>query len=151
CTNNLAGTVRWADLQRVLGTATINQDGIQIAIGRTGTGDGLDGSEGFVKDVTAGAGTSATTFSFAATTPPPPPPPPTPTPTPEPEPTPVPVTPPASTQPPVTGEEPSVSPPTREQVREARSEAQETLGARTKVDRAFDLGGQALVLVPTVD
>ena len=77
--------------------------------------------------------------------------PPAPPPAPEPEPTPVPVTPPASTQPPVTGEEPSVSPPTREQVREARSEAQETLGARTKVDRAFDLGGQALVLVPTVD
>ncbi|HWV84879.1 MAG TPA: hypothetical protein VNZ62_05480 [Capillimicrobium sp.] len=151
CTNNLAGTVRWADLQRVLGTATINQDGIQIAIGSTGTGDGLDGIEVFVNDVTVGVGTSATTFSFAETPPPPPPPPPTPTPTPEPEPTPVPVTPPASTQPPVTGEEPSVSPPTREQVREARSEAQETLGARTKVDRAFDLGGQALVLVPTVD
>jgi len=46
-----------------------------------------------------------------------------------------------------------VSPPapTREQVREARSEARETLGARAKVDRAFDLGGKALVLVPTVD
>jgi len=75
-----------------------------------------------------------------------------PPPEPEPTPTPAPV-PPASTQPPVIGEEQSVSPPapTREQVREARSEAQETLGARAKVDRAFDLGGKALVLVPTVD
>jgi hypothetical protein len=78
-------------------------------------------------------------------------PPPAPGPTPDAEPTPTPPPP----APPVTGEEQSVSPPapspaTREQVRQARREARDTLSAPAKVDRAFDFGGQALVLVPTV-
>jgi hypothetical protein len=151
CPNDFDGVVRWADLQAVLGDAVINQDGIQFSLGSTGTSPTLDGIEAFLADLTIGFGTTPTTFSFGETPPPPPPPPPAPTPTPEPEPAPVP--PPASTQPPVTGQEESVSPPapSRQQIREARSEARETLGARAKVDRAFDLGGKALVLVPTVD
>jgi hypothetical protein len=82
--------------------------------------------------------------------PPPPPPPPAPAPAP---PAPAPPAP-APAPPPVVGEQESVSPApspaTREQVRQARREARETLSAPAKVDRAFDFGGTALVLVPTV-
>jgi len=149
CPNDFDGVVRWADLQAVLGDAVINQDGIQLSIGSTGTSSSLDGIEVFIADLTIGLGSSLTTFSFADVPPPPPPAPPAsgpsaelqpPAPAPEPE--------------PVVAEEPSVSASvasaSAQQVRQARQEARRTLSAPAKVDRAFDFGGKALVLVPTV-
>lgn len=44
----------------------------------------------------------------------------------------------------------SVASASAQQVRQARQEARRTLSAPAKVDRAFDFGGKALVLVPTV-
>jgi hypothetical protein len=64
CSNTLAGVVRWADIRRELGDAVVNADGIQFAIGSTGTGSGPDGNEVFLDDITVGTTAGAKTFGF---------------------------------------------------------------------------------------